>query len=56
MKKLKNIKITKDQILNIERTVRRNIEIEEGTRCNMNRVHKSAKTYTRKPKHKNEWV
>ncbi len=54
MKKLKNIKITKEAILNMERKVRRDVEIEEGLRFNSNRVHKSVKTYTRKKKHRDE--
>lgn len=46
------MKITKDQILKIDRAISRNIEIANGMRINHNNVFKSKKTYTRKLKHK----
>lgn len=47
MKKLKPIKISKEQILTMERAISRNIEIESGMRINHNKVHKSKKAYSR---------
>ena len=40
-------KITKEQILKMERAISRNIEIESGMRINHNKVHKSKKAYSR---------
>lgn len=42
------MKITKEQILKIERSISRKIEIENGLRINHHRVQKSKKTYSRK--------
>jgi hypothetical protein len=50
--KRNKITITKKQILNMERTARRNVDVELGISKPTNKVHKSAKQYTRKPKHK----
>jgi hypothetical protein len=47
MKNLKPIKITKEQILTMERATSRNIELENNLRINHHRVHKSKKTYSR---------
>lgn len=47
MKKLKPIKITKEQILTMERATSRMIELENNLRINHHRVHKSKKTYSR---------
>lgn len=48
------MKISKEQILNMERKISRDIEIETNMRINHKRVHKSKKVYTRKIKHKNQ--
>ncbi len=56
MKKLKKIRITKEQLLQMERTARRESEIEAGISYNRHRVHKSAKSYTRKTKYKHDWA
>lgn len=40
-------KITKEQILNMERSIRRSIDIEQGFRPMSNKVHKSKKSYNR---------
>lgn len=53
-KKIKSLKITKEQIHKMDRAARRNIEIEQGGSQPPHKVHKSKKTYTRKPKHKNK--
>lgn len=50
--KRNKITITKHEVLNIERTARRSVDIELGIGKPTNKVHKSAKQYTRKPKHK----
>jgi hypothetical protein len=44
---MKTTKITKEQVLKIERAISRNIELENGLRLNHNRVHKSKKSYNR---------
>jgi len=44
----KSMKISKEQILIMERKVRRDEEIQNQTRVNYKNVHKSKKTYTRK--------
>jgi hypothetical protein len=41
-------RITKKQLLKIERQVARELEIEAQTRVTHNRVHRSKKTYNRK--------
>ena len=40
-------KITKEQMLKMERAISRTIEIESGMRINHNKVHKSKKSYNR---------
>lgn len=45
-------KITKQDLLTIERAARRIAEIELGTRSCPLRVHRSKKTYSRKHKNK----
>ena len=45
-------KITKEQIYKMERQARRNVDIELQTPRCRNTVHKSAKQFTRKDKHK----
>jgi uncharacterized protein with PIN domain len=50
--KRNKITITAKQILNMERTARRNVDIELGISRPTNKAHKNAKDYTRKPKHK----
>jgi len=52
MKAIKIGKITRQQILNSERAIRREIEIENNLNICHHRVHKSKKSYTRKDKHK----
>ena len=56
--KMKNFKITKDDILKMERAARRNAEIEAGLygAFTKNKVHKSKKSYTRKDKHKSTLI
>lgn len=44
--------IGQEEVLRIERSVSRDLEIASGLRQCHHRVHKSAKTYTRKEKHK----
>jgi hypothetical protein len=44
--------IGREEVLRIERSVSRDLEIVSGLRQCHHRVHKSAKTYTRKEKHK----
>ena len=51
----KEQRISKEQILRIERAVSRNVEIASGMRQCHHRVHRSAKTYTRKEKHRIEY-
>jgi len=41
-------KITKEQILTMERAVRRNVDIENGIVPFKHKVHKSMKAYNRK--------
>lgn len=55
---MKNFKITQSDILKMERAARRNAEIEAGLygAFTKNAVHKSAKTYTRKDKHKKSFI
>lgn len=53
---MKKLKITKEQILNMNRKAERDIEIESGARVNHHRVWQSQKAYKRKPKHKKEWA
>ena len=47
--------ITKEQIMTMERASRRLAEIESGF-IPTHKVHKSAKAYTRKDKHKIKYV
>lgn len=50
---MKNEKrISKEEILRIERAVSRDMEIASGMRQCHHRVHRSSKTYTRKTKHR----
>ena len=57
-RKMKNFKITKNDILKMERAARRTAEIESGLygAFTKNAVHKSDKTYTRKDKHKKSFI
>lgn len=48
-------KITKEQILVIERAARRTVEIEFGLRVNHHKVHKSKKSYNRQENKKIIW-
>jgi hypothetical protein len=47
-------KITKFDILNMDRAARRSIDIELGINRSSHRIHQSKKSYTRKIKHKYE--
>jgi hypothetical protein len=51
-KKNKKLKITAEQIYTMERSARRQADIEMGVPFFKHKAHKSAKDYTRKPKHK----
>ena len=48
-------RISKEVVLMIERSVSREMEIANGMRQCHHRVHASAKTYTRKEKHKTQY-
>lgn len=50
------ISITKEQIRKMNKAASRNAEIESGIYMPTSKVYKSDKSYTRKPKHKAEWV
>jgi len=52
MAKTKKLKISAEQIYNMERTARRQADIECGVPFFKHKAHKSLKDYTRKPKHK----
>lgn len=52
MAKNKKLKITAEQIYTMERSARRTADIELGVPFFKHKAHKSAKDYTRKPKHK----
>ena len=49
----KDMKISKEQILKMDRKASRDIELENNLRMAHHKVHKSKKNYTRKKKHKN---
>jgi hypothetical protein len=55
MKKLKSQKITIDQIMTMERKVRRDIDIENGFKPFSAKVHKSKKSYNRTENKKIEY-
>jgi hypothetical protein len=44
----KTLKITKEQLLNFERSARRQADIECGVGVYKSKVHKSVKTYNRR--------
>ena len=50
------ISISKDKLRKIDKAASRRAEIEAGIRRPVAKVHKSAKSYTRKSKHKLEYV
>ena len=50
------IKISKEQVMKIERAARRTADIECGVPHFKHKAHKSAKDYTRKPKHKKSYL
>jgi hypothetical protein len=58
MAKSKNNKmiITKEQMLTMERSARRTADIECGVPHFKHKAHKSAKDYTRKPKHRRSYL
>lgn len=50
-------KVTQDQILTVYRQASREIELQNSTGwVSTHKAHKSAKDYTRKPKHKLSFV
>jgi len=51
-KKIHIGKISREQILNSERKIRREIDIENNLNVSHNRVHTSKKAYKRNDKHK----
>lgn len=53
--KIKIGTVNTNQMLTMERAIRREIELDNGLRINYKRVQKSKKTYTRKSKHSNVW-
>lgn len=57
MAKNKNnkMKITVEQLMNMNRAISRNIELEQG-RVNFKRVHKTAKDYNRQKSKHFEWA
>lgn len=52
----KKLKITAEQIYTMERAARRQTDIELGVSFFKHKAHKSAKDYTRKPKHKKDYT
>jgi len=50
------ISIPKEKLRKIDKAAARRAEIEAGIRRPVSKVHKSTKSYTRKPKHKVEYV
>jgi hypothetical protein len=53
MKNIMNIgKATSSMLLNMDRAISRELEIQSGMRINHHHVHVSKKTYNRKDKHK----
>jgi len=50
--KKNKMKISAEQIYTMERTARRQADIEMGVPFFKHKAHKTAKDYTRKPKHK----
>lgn len=51
----KNMKITTEQIMVMNRKISRDIELENNLRINHNKVHKSKKAYNRKESKKINW-
>ena len=52
--KTNKMKITKEQILKMQKAAGRNADIELGVPHFKHKVHKTAKDYTRKPKHRKD--
>jgi hypothetical protein len=50
------LKITKEQIMLMERAARRTANIESNVPHFKHKAHKSIKDYTRKPKHKRGYL
>lgn len=46
----KTIKVSKEQLLTMDRAISRSIELENGMRLNHHKVHKNKKAYSRKGK------
>jgi len=51
----KNMKITTEQIMVMNRKISRDIELENNLRINHHKVHKSKKAYNRKESKKINW-
>lgn len=51
----KNMKITTEQIMVMNRKISRDIELENNLRINHHKVHKSKKAYNRKDNKKINW-
>ena len=51
----KTLKITKEQLLNFERSARRQADIECGVGVYKSKIHKSAKDYNRRENKKIVW-
>ena len=52
---MKAMKITKEQILTMNRKISREIELENNMRINHNNVHKSKKSYNRQKSKQINW-
>ena len=56
LKLMKNtLKISKEEILRMNKSASRDAELEFGLRINRHRIHKNKKAYTRKEKHKGNY-
>lgn len=55
-KKNKNMKITVEQQMTMNRAISRDIEISNGMRINHHKVHKTAKDYNRQKAKRFEWA
>jgi hypothetical protein len=49
------LKITKEEILRMNKSASRDAELVFGLRINRHRIHKNKKRYTRKEKHKGNY-
>lgn len=55
MAKNKNMKISVEQFMKMNRAISREIELENNLRINHHKVHKSEKTYNRQKSKRFEW-